>query len=158
MYVVGDWVEGNVGNLSFWWLCVLGHCDWISGTPGGRPSLSLWYLWSACCLSFPLWKCCSGCWFQECDWRQHPSTGGIREPYFLGGLSIWYPLRSLKPPIERRPCCRCISWYESMPLEFQCQWHNVSVNGVILRTRWWPWFWSHRNLRRFFFYGLIIMQ
>ena len=20
MYVVGNWIEGNVGNLSFWWL------------------------------------------------------------------------------------------------------------------------------------------
>ena len=21
MYVVGDWIEGNIDNLSLWWLC-----------------------------------------------------------------------------------------------------------------------------------------
>ena len=31
MYVVGEWIEGNVGNLSFWWLSAKGRYDMIIG-------------------------------------------------------------------------------------------------------------------------------
>ena len=112
-----------------------------------------------CVLFFISFVKCRYDWLcQEYDWCQHLSTDGILEPYFLGGLGVWYPLRSLKPPIERRPCCCCIFWCESMPLELQCRWHDVSVTGVLWRTSWWKWFRLHRNLRRFSFDEFISMQ
>ena len=38
------------------------------------------------------------------------------------------------------------------------RWHNASGIGVLGCTRWWPWFWIHRNWGRFDFDGLISMQ
>ena len=31
MYVVGDWIEGNIRNLSFWWLCMVMHTSDMRG-------------------------------------------------------------------------------------------------------------------------------
>ena len=76
-----------------------GICDCISGTPEGRPSLSLCDFWSVCYLSFPLWKRRSDWLCQECVRPQHwiwdPSWAGFLWSCFTNDGRIYVSHKAL---------------------------------------------------------------
>ena len=108
MYVVGDWINGNVGNLSFWWLCgkavMVNSLGYALHIEGNNPDM-----YKGNCII---------CWLPE----KHEETTTINQSYHQ-----WWDIYRL----------RFITWYRYLYYWCACYTSKYARSYISLYLFWY---------------------